>query len=98
MNWENYRYFIYLARYEKLIPASKAMGVSHTTVYRRIKTFQEELGIQLFELVSNRYRLTPLGTQLLERLGDVEQNLVQISRELDASVVADRAVLFQDSA
>lgn len=82
LNWENLQYFIAIARQGTLSAAADSLDVSHTTVYRRIRAFETELGTRLFEKVSHRYALTPVGQQLLGRLGGVELELGRVTREL----------------
>lgn len=83
MDWENFKYFIYLARLKTLQRAAKELAVSHTTVFRRVRTFEEELGTKLFEHVGKGYVLTPVGEELFKKLQNVEEELLVISRQLE---------------
>ncbi len=81
-NWEDLQYFLAVAHKGTLSAAAESLEVSHTTVYRRLRAFETELGTRLFEKVSHRYALTPVGQQLLQRLDGVESKLGRITREL----------------
>lgn len=72
MNWDHLRYFIALARHKTLTKAGKSLRVSHATIYRKIKAFEEELGVTLFENTSNGYVLTSAAEHLLDRMDPIE--------------------------
>jgi len=82
MNWEDLRYFLELAHQGTLQAAADRLGVSHTSVYQRIRALQDQLGTRLFERDSNRYALTAVGGQLLRKLEGVEHSLDELTREL----------------
>jgi DNA-binding transcriptional LysR family regulator len=81
MNWENFRYFLALARHKTLASAGKSLLVSNVTVYRRIKAFEEQLGVILFEHNPSGYILTSAAEQLLEEIEPVEDILETSLRE-----------------
>ncbi|NND90135.1 MAG: LysR family transcriptional regulator, partial [Granulosicoccus sp.] len=63
-NWDHMRFFLALADAQTLVSAARQLDVSHTTVLRRIKSFESELGSRLFEHVHHGYRLTMEGESL----------------------------------
>ena len=49
MDWEDLRYFSEVARTGSLAGAARALGVNHSTVFRRINRLEEGLGVKLFD-------------------------------------------------
>lgn len=49
LSWEDVRYFLEVAEGGSLNAAAKSLGVSHTTVGRRIRALEERLRVDLFE-------------------------------------------------
>lgn len=82
MNWDHLRFFIALAKNHTLVKAGQALQVSHTTIYRRIKAFEEELGVLLFKNTPRGYGLTEVGEKLFQQVEGIETSISNISREL----------------
>ncbi|MEM8744103.1 MAG: LysR family transcriptional regulator, partial [Pseudomonadota bacterium] len=61
MSWDDYRYFLSVARTGQLSLAGKQLGVNHTTVARRIKSLEEFLNAKLFDRSPRGYALTRAG-------------------------------------
>ncbi|VUD41855.1 HTH-type transcriptional activator CmpR [Thalassocella blandensis] len=66
MDWNALKNFIAIAETGTLSGAAKRLGVNHSTVFRRLQSFEEEIGGRLFDKVDHRYVLTPLGEELKE--------------------------------
>ncbi|MEM7252819.1 MAG: LysR family transcriptional regulator [Pseudomonadota bacterium] len=81
-SWDNLRFFLSLARHTTLTHAASELGVSHTTVLRRIKAFEVELGTHLFEKTPSGYQLTSQGQQLLSEAENMESAMSSISRRI----------------
>ncbi len=73
-DWNDIRYFLELARRTKLSAAALRLGVDHTTVARRIKALEEELGVALFERENRSYKLSADGRRLLTHAEKLEAN------------------------
>jgi LysR family transcriptional regulator, transcriptional activator of nhaA len=64
MEWVNYhhlRYFWMVAKEGGLVPAAKALRLSHPTLSAQIHTLEEQLGEKLFVKVGRRLVLTDVG-------------------------------------
>ena len=48
-DWDDLRYFLAVARAGSLSGAAKALGVNHSTVFRRVETLEDRLGVRLFD-------------------------------------------------
>lgn len=67
MNWNALKLFLAIAENGSLSGAAKALGVNHSTIFRRLNSFEEDIGGRLFERMSQGYELTPLGEEVFER-------------------------------
>ncbi len=65
MNWDDYRFFLAVARTGKLSAAGQQLGVDHATVGRRVKALEASLKTHLFDRSPQGYLLTDEGQQLL---------------------------------
>jgi len=74
MNWDDYRYFLAVARAGQLSMAGRMLGVDHTTVARRIKSLEESLNTKLFDHSPRGYALTRAGQRLVPIAEDIEKN------------------------
>jgi DNA-binding transcriptional LysR family regulator len=80
VNWDDYRYFLAVARTGRLTEAGKRLGVDHATVGRRVKALETSLATNLFDRSPQGYCLTDTG-----------QRLVDIAEAMETSVIAASA-------
>lgn len=64
-DWDDTRYLIVVAELGSTLAASRRLGVSQTTVARRVSALEEALGLRLFERRAAGYQLTDQGRALL---------------------------------
>lgn len=64
-DWNDLRYFIVLAKHCRLAPAAAELGVSVSTLFRRLNRFEEDLATRLFDRHAAGYQLTSAGELLL---------------------------------
>jgi DNA-binding transcriptional LysR family regulator len=64
-NWDDYRYVRAVAETKSLVGAADALGVNHSTVFRRINAVEEMLGARLFERGRSGYTLTAAGEEMV---------------------------------
>ncbi|THF56527.1 LysR family transcriptional regulator [Pseudothauera rhizosphaerae] len=84
MNWDDLRFLVALGREASLSAAARRLGVDQTTVARRLRALDESLGTPLFERRDGRWRPTPVGVQVLERAGRIEEDVAGITRLAEA--------------
>jgi DNA-binding transcriptional LysR family regulator len=82
MDWNSLKVFLAIARRGSLSGAAKELGVNHSTIFRRLNTFEQETGSQLFERIDNRYELTSLGHELLDVAQNIEDSFDGINRHI----------------
>lgn len=95
MEWENIRTFASLARLGSASMAARELGVSHSTVARRIEALERETGLRLFSRKTSGYSLTPDGERLAATalaMGELAQSLEQRIQGLEEAS-RDRLVL-----
>lgn len=87
-NWNDLKYFIYLAKYQRLSRVGKILGTSHVTVANRITTLEDCLKIKLFTRQPNGHFLTKEGEILFFHAQKMEQSLfngiIECGKDLDA--------------
>ena len=77
-NWENLRFYLAVAETGTAIGAAQKLGVSHTTVLRRIDQIEHELETKLFKRLQSGYQLTADGERLLPNARQVEQEIQEL--------------------
>jgi DNA-binding transcriptional LysR family regulator len=78
--WDDVQYFLELARKNTLLRAARRLGVSHTTVLRRIANLERRLDRKLFERTQRGFVLTEAGWQLLDHAKAMERAADGIDR------------------
>ena len=80
-DWDDLRYFLAVARTQRVSAAAKVLGVEHTTVSRRVRALEADLGSLLFEKSrSTGFMLTEDGQRLFLHAEQME-SLVHAARE-----------------
>jgi DNA-binding transcriptional LysR family regulator len=65
VHWDDLRYALAVARARTLSAAAEALGVSHTTVGRRLRALEEHLGVRLFDVGPEGFTATDAGRDLV---------------------------------
>ncbi|MDB5775249.1 MAG: LysR family transcriptional regulator [Herbaspirillum sp.] len=82
LDWDNLRVFLELARSQGLVEAGRKLGIDHSTVSRRMRRFEEEVGSRLFNRNSHGTTLTPEGYRLVEYAEQMESTVYAAADEL----------------
>lgn len=80
MDWNDLRHFLALARTGSVRAAGAALGVSHSTVLRRVEALEEQLGARLFDRSREGFALTQIGEDIVPGAERVEAELAAIER------------------
>ncbi|MEQ1610663.1 MAG: LysR family transcriptional regulator [Hyphomonadaceae bacterium] len=80
--WSDLRHFLAVARGGSTLSAAKILGVNQTTVARRIVALEEALGEKLFEKMAGGYRLTEIGSAMVQNAERVEIEVDAFARVL----------------
>ena len=81
-NWDDLRLFLAVARAGTLSGAARALGVNHSTVFRRVGAFEEALEVRLFERLPGGYVLTAAGEEMREAALRVEAEIAALGRKV----------------
>lgn len=83
LDWDGIRYFLEVARTQRVSAAAKKLGVQHSTVSRRIHTLERELDALLFEKSkSTGFTLTEDGQRFFKHAQEIEENLFSAKTEI----------------
>jgi DNA-binding transcriptional LysR family regulator len=84
-DWDDLRHFLAVARKGSTMAAAKALGVSQSTVHRRLQALENRLGRQLVKRHPTGYRLTELGEKVRSYAEGVEDAVAAFERRLAAN-------------
>ena len=82
MDWDDVRHFLALARLGSIRAAGASLGVSHSTVARRVEALEVRLAARLFDRSRDGYTLTEAGRQMLGGAERVEREIATLERSL----------------
>ncbi|MEP3278944.1 MAG: LysR family transcriptional regulator [Stappiaceae bacterium] len=82
INWDDLRFILAVAEEGTLAAAARSLGVNHTTVLRRINTFETANGIRLFQRLPTGYQLTAEGQEVVETGHSIDALVLQIERRI----------------
>lgn len=77
MSWDDLRYVLAVLRETTLSAAGAALGVTHTTVGRRLRAIEEALGVRLFDRTPEGFVATPAG-----------EDVARVAEQVEAEVLA----------
>ncbi len=80
-DWSDLRHFLAVARHGTTLAAGKALGVSQSTVQRRL----EALEVRLVQRHATGYRLTKLGKEMVPHAERVETSVQDFERHFASS-------------
>jgi DNA-binding transcriptional LysR family regulator len=80
--WDDLRIVLAIARTGDLRKAAAALGVNHSTMFRRLTALEASLGSKLFERLASGYRPTDSGQRLLEAAERMETEALALDRDL----------------
>lgn len=80
MQWDDVRYFLALARQGSLSATARLLAIEHSTVARRVSSFEQSLGLKLFDRLPRGWTLTPEGQAVFERACLLEIDMQSLQR------------------
>lgn len=81
-DWDDLRLFLAVARAGSLSGAARGLGVTHSTVFRRIGAFEERLGVRLFDRLPGGYVMTPAGEEMRDTVARIEEEIAALARKV----------------
>ena len=89
-DWNDLKYLLALARHGSTIAAGKALGLSQSTIHRRISELEARIGRPLVTRHTTGYRLTEYGKELQLYAEHVEAAINELERHV-ADVARERS-------
>ncbi len=83
LNWDDLRVALAVARARSVRAAARALGVSHSTVLRRVQELESAAGVRLFERTAERYELTNAGRDVFDTAQELEDVVVALERRVE---------------
>ena len=84
VDWNDWRYFLSVARSGSTLAAARELRVSQTTVARRIAALEQALSLTLFERRPGGYAITEAGQSLLAHAVELEESALGIEQKARA--------------
>lgn len=81
-DWNDYHYLLNLGRYGSLSKAAKRMGISQSTMSRRINELETNTEAKLFKRHPTGFSLTKIGQEIFTRVEKIEEEVLNIQRKL----------------
>jgi DNA-binding transcriptional LysR family regulator len=82
MEWDDLRIVLAVFREGTLSGAARRLGVTHSTVFRRLGAIEEQIGARLFERFRDGYVPTPAGETAAESAARLEDEVLTLERRL----------------
>jgi DNA-binding transcriptional LysR family regulator len=83
--WDDLRHFLAVARHGSTIAAAKSLGLSQSTVHRRLAELEKRIGRHVVIRHATGYRLTEFGAELRPFAEQVERAIGTLERHLLAA-------------
>jgi DNA-binding transcriptional LysR family regulator len=82
ISWDEFRLVKAIADAQGLNGAAEALGLNHSTIFRRLNALEEDLGAALFERNRNGYGLTSSGEQMVALARRMAEDVVEFERKV----------------
>jgi len=92
-DWNDLKHFLAVARHGSTIAAGKALGVSQSTVHRRLSELEGRIGRELVVRHTAGYRLTRFGEELLPLAERVEAAVRELEQHIGDAARDRRGII-----
>lgn len=83
LGWDDLRVALHVARAGSMRKAARTLGVSHSTVLRRIAELEQAARARLFERKDDGYELTSAGQDAVDTARELEEVVTGLERRVD---------------
>jgi DNA-binding transcriptional LysR family regulator len=80
--WDDFRLVRTIADHRSLGGAADALGVNNSTVFRRLNTLEEHLGVRIFERARSGYLLTSAGEEMVALAMRMAESILEFERRI----------------
>ena len=84
-SWDDYRYFLATSEAGSFTKAASDLGVTQSTLSRRIEHLEQQLGVRLFVRSQTGVTLTAEGESILQTAREIEAKILEIQGSLIGS-------------
>ncbi|MEO0602728.1 MAG: LysR family transcriptional regulator [Myxococcota bacterium] len=78
VNWDDLRVILAIVREKTLVRAASSIGVAHTTISRRLKAMESQLGVRLFDRTPDGLVPTAAGAEIAASAQRVEDEVLTV--------------------
>jgi DNA-binding transcriptional LysR family regulator len=82
LDWDDLHHLLAVADAGSLLKAARALGVDHTTVLRRLRSFERQLGVSLFTRSPRGYALTAAGEEVASAARAIQDTVIDVERRV----------------
>jgi len=82
LEWDDLRTALHVAREGSIRKAARALGVSHSTVLRRLRVLERAAGVQLFVDRGEGYEATPAGQDVFDTATTIDDAVTGLARRV----------------
>ena len=82
ISWDDFRLIKAIADGGSLVSAATALGLNHSTVFRRLGQLEKDLGVRLFERSRTGYVATAAGAEMIDLAARMGQEIVEFERRV----------------
>ena len=82
MNWDDLKVLLALNRERSSRKAANRLGISNTTIIRRLELLEEAVGARLFDRTPDGFQATSVGEQLVKTAIEVEDKIAEGERHI----------------
>jgi DNA-binding transcriptional LysR family regulator len=82
LDWDDLRLVLSVFREGTLSGAARVLGLTHSTVFRRLGVVEEQMGVRLFERFRGGYVPTPAGETAAASAACLEHQVLTLERKL----------------
>ena len=79
LSWDDFRHVKAIADTGSLNGAAQALGINHSTAFRRLGQIEQRLGARLFKRDRAGYSLTPAGEEMVRLAERMEQDVASFT-------------------
>lgn len=80
--WDDMRLVLAIGRTGTLVGAARALGLNHSTVFRRLGALEGQIGVRLFERFRDGYTPTTAGEEVIALAGRIDADVTAVERRL----------------
>lgn len=82
ISWDEFRLVKAIAETGSLAGAGDALGLNHSTIFRRLNALEQDLGSRLFERSRSGYVPTPAGEEMVALAGRMFDEITEFERRV----------------